>query len=146
MTGNSSIDTSLSNIWRSWRKFRAGKKPSRAILEFEAELEDNLLKLCADLNSGRYKHGNYSHKIVNEKKRRDIHVASVHDRVVHRLIYDYLVPIFDSSFDYDVWSCRTGKGLHGCLDRIADLSARYPISYVWRAVFLIRWCSSYVMK
>ncbi|MDR2524050.1 MAG: hypothetical protein LBC95_00700 [Candidatus Nomurabacteria bacterium] len=127
------MDTSLTCLWRTWRKFRRDKKPSRAIRTFEANLEENLLQLCADLNSGRYRHGDYSHKIVNEKKRRDIYVASVRDRVVHRLVYDYLLPIFDYRFDYDVWSCRVGKGLHGCLARIADLSARYPDSYVWRA-------------
>ena len=49
MTGNSSIDLSLANVWRSWRAFRAGKKPSRAIYEFEANLEQNLIKLYKDL-------------------------------------------------------------------------------------------------
>ena len=133
MTGNSSIDTSVTDIWRTWRNFRRGKKPSRAILIFEAELEENLLLLCRDLNSGTYRHSDYSHKIVNEKKRRDIFVASVRDRVVHRLLYDYLTPIFDPVLDYDVWSCRVGKGLHACLWRVANLMTRFPDAWVWRA-------------
>jgi retron-type reverse transcriptase len=127
------MDTSLTDLWRTWRVFRCGKKPSRAILAFEAELETNLLRLCLDLNSGRYVHGDYAHKIVNEKKRRDIYVATVRDRVVHRLVYDRLVPLFDPSFDYDVWSCRVGKGLDACLGRIAELSVRFPDAVVWRA-------------
>jgi RNA-directed DNA polymerase len=93
MTDNSSIDLSLTNIWRSWAAFRSGKKPSREITKFEAELETNLLRLCADIYNGSYQHGAYNHRIINEKKRRDIAVATVRDRVVHRLLYDYLVPL-----------------------------------------------------
>ncbi len=133
MTDNSSIDLSLTNVWYSWRNFRRGKKPSWAIKTFESNLEHNLLRLCADLNDGTYRHGPYEHKIVNEKKRRDIAVASVRDRVIHRLLYDYLVPIVDQRFDFDVWSCRQDKGLHGALARTKQLASRYCDSWVWRA-------------
>ena len=133
MTGNSSISITLTDIWHAWVAFRRGKKPSRIILQFESNLEENLLRLCHDLNSGQYEHQEYSHKIVNEKKRRDIYVASVRDRVVHRLLYDYLVPIIDPKLDFDVWSCRVGKGLHSCLTRTEKLLAKHPTAWVWRA-------------
>ena len=133
MTGNSSISLTLTDIWRSWVAFRKGKKPSLAILRFEQDLEANLLKLCYDLNNDQYEHQPYSHKIVNEKKRRDIYVASVRDRVVHRLLYDYLMPTVDPRLDYDVWSCRTGKGLYACLARTQRLLAKHPAAWVWRA-------------
>ena len=113
--------------------FRKNKKPSREITIFEADLERNLLQLCSDLNTGKYQHGGYNHRIVNEKKRRDIAVASVRDRVVHRLIYDYLVPLVDSKLDYDVWSCRAGKGLHQALRRTHKLTIKYSHGWVWRA-------------
>ena len=90
------------------------------------------MRLCADLNTGRYRHGGYDHKIVNEKKRRDIAVAGVRDRVVHRLFYDYLVPIVDRRFDFDVWSCRPGKGLQQALRRTQQLTDRYANGWVWR--------------
>jgi retron-type reverse transcriptase len=133
MTDNSSIDLSLTNIWESWRAFRAGKKPSRDILAFESELELNLIRLCYDLNHGIYRHGSYNYRIVNEKKRRDIAVAQVRDRVVHRLLYDYLTPIVNRRLDYDVWSCRMGKGLHKGLLRTRHLISKYDHGCVWRA-------------
>lgn len=133
ITDNSSIDISLTNIWRSWLAFRQDKKPSREIHAFELELEYNLLRLCTDLNTGRYEHGGYNHRIINEKKRRDIAVASVRDRVVHRLLYDYLVPLVDPKLDYDVWSCRQGKGLHEALKRTHHLLHKYGHGWVWRA-------------
>lgn len=133
MTGNSSISITLTDIWRAWVAFRKGKKPSRAILRFEQNLEANLIRLCYDLNTGTYEHQAYSHKIVNEKKRRDIYVASVRDRVVHRLLYDYLMPIINPKLDYDVWSCRVGKGLHACLARTEKLLTKHPTAWIWRA-------------
>lgn len=133
MTDNSSIDLSLTNIYRTWRVFRAGKKTSRAILTYEADLESNLMYLCLHLNKGTYKHGDYDHKILSDKKRRDISVAAVEDRIVHRLLYDHLVQKLDKRFDPDVWSGRKNKGLHKALRRIAHLADTYPSCYVWRA-------------
>lgn len=91
------------------------------------------MSLCSDLNNGKYRHGSYSHHIVNEKKRRDIAVASVRDRIVHRLLYNYLVPIVDKRFDFDVWSCRHNKGLHLALQRTQQLTSKYNHGWVWRA-------------
>jgi hypothetical protein len=85
MTGNSSIDISLANVWRSYRAFRGGKKLSQAIVEFEGDLLDNIVSLARTLQASGYTHGPYAHMIVNDNKRRDIAVASVRDRVVHRL-------------------------------------------------------------
>lgn len=112
--------------------FRAGKKPSRAILEFESNLERNLFELQAELENGSYTHGGYTHKIISEKKRRDIYVVGVRDRVVHRLLYNYLVPIVEPRLDYDVWSCRAGKGLQACLERMQSLVIKHPQAWVWR--------------
>jgi retron-type reverse transcriptase len=132
MTDNSTSIFSLSLIYNSWLNFRSGKKASRSIIYFEYNLEENLWHLWQDLLHGIYRHGAYTHRIVNEKKRRDIHVATVRDRVVHRLIYDYMISVIDPRLDYDVWSCRSGKGLHACVQRAARLSRRYPRAYVWR--------------
>jgi RNA-directed DNA polymerase len=70
--------------------------------------------------------------IVNDNKRRDIAVASVRDRVVHRLLYDYLVPIWDKTFIYDAWSCRKNKGLHGAIDRAQKFMRQYKDGWLWR--------------
>ncbi len=85
------------------------------------------------LNNGQYQHGGYDHKILSDKKRRDIAVATVEDRIVHRLLYDYLVEIVDNRFDPDVWSGRKDKGLHKALNRISYLVDKYARCYVWRA-------------
>jgi RNA-directed DNA polymerase len=104
--GNSCIDLGLSNIWQSYFKFKKGKKLSQELENFNYYLEENLRALHRDLNSGEYKHGQYRKFVVTDNKRREISVARIRDRVVHRLIYEYLCGIFDKTFIFDAWSCR----------------------------------------
>jgi len=124
---------SLENIWKSWFAFRKGKKSTTELDKFQFNLETNLFKLHKDLNATQYKHGKYKEFIVSDNKRREISVAPIRDRIVHRLIYDYLTPIYDKTFIYDVWSCRIGKGLLGAIERIQKFSKAHPCHYVWRA-------------
>ena len=107
--GNSCIDLSLANIWQSWFKFKKEKKRKKELDYLGYYLEQNLVNLHFDLNFGRYKHGGYKKFFVTDNKRRQISVASVRDRVVHRLLYEYLNKIYDKTFVYDAWSCRKNK-------------------------------------
>lgn len=130
--GNESIDLGLGNIWRSWFVFRKGKQYTRELHGFQYYLEENLLRLFEDLNGGTYKHGKYKKFTVCDNKRREISVASLRDRVVHRLVYDYLNEMYDKTFIYDAWSCRKGKGLLGAIKRIQDFLRRYHKSFIWK--------------
>lgn len=133
MTGKTSdIDVSLTNFWRSWQDFRRGKRRSQSIETFEYYLEENLRQLQQDVTSSNYKHGGYQKFIVHDNKRREIAVADVRDRVVHRLLYNYLVPLFDKTFIYDAWSCRKGKGHHAAIARVQSLVSRYYNCWYWR--------------
>lgn len=95
MTGNVSIDLSLKNIWKSWFAFRKGKKMTPELHNFQYNLEKNLYGLFKDLNNGNYRHGDYRKFVVCDNKRREISVAPIRDRVVHRLIYDFLEKLYD---------------------------------------------------
>ncbi|MBI2632893.1 MAG: hypothetical protein HYW78_00690 [Parcubacteria group bacterium] len=131
--GNSSIDLSLANIWQSWFKFRTGKRKTKELEYFNYYLEQNLENLHFDLNSGRYKHGGYKKFIVTDNKRREISVASIRDRVVHRLLYEYLNKIYDKTFVYDAWSCRKNKGLFGAIERTQKFLNKHANFFAWRA-------------
>jgi len=131
--GRSFIDLSLVNIWKSWFKFKKGKNPSKDLEIFNYYLENNLYRLHADLKNGKYEHGMYRKFTITDNKRREISVASVRDRIVHRLVYEYLNEIYDKTFIFDVWSCRKGKGLTGAIKRTQKLLGKYSFSFVWRA-------------
>jgi len=128
MIGSESIDLGLKNIYKSWFRSRKGKKPSYDLDHFQYNLEKELQGLYWDLNNGTYKHGDYRKFIVTDNKKREISVASVRDRMLHRLFYDYLVDIFDKIFVCDAWSCRNGKGLMGAIDRAQVFIKKYAKS------------------
>ena len=100
---------------------------------FQFYLEENLFKLQAGLENGTYRHGGYKKFTVCDNKKREISCAGIRDRVVHRLLYDYLVPIFDKAFIYDAWSCRKDKGLIGAIERAQEFLRKNPRAYIWRA-------------
>ena len=130
--GNESIDVSLENIWRSWFIFRRGKRNTEELYKFQDNLEHNLFRLYSDLNSGTYTHGSYKKFIVSDNKRREISVASIRDRVVHRLVYDFLNRIYDKTFIFDAWSCRLGKGLLGAIERTHVFLRQFSNGYFWK--------------
>lgn len=127
------MDLSLENIWRSWFKFKKGKKYNSKMHIFQYNLEKNLKSLYYDLNNGNYKHGEYRKFTVCDNKKREISVCPIRDRIVHRLIYDYLCGIYDKTFIYDAWSCRKRKGLTKALERTQKFLRENPNSYIWRA-------------
>lgn len=133
MIGKESIDLGLKNIYQSWFRYRKGKNPSQDFDHFQYNLEKELNSLYFDLNGGTYKHGDYQKFKVTDNKTREISVASMRDRVFHRLFYDYLVNIFDKTFIFDAWSCRKGKGLMGAIYRAQVFIKNYANGFVWRA-------------
>lgn len=96
-------------------------------------MESNIDQLHQLLTSRAYHHGTYAHFIVQDSKKREIAVAPVRDRVVHRLIYDFLVPQWDKAFIFDAWSCRNNKGQHKAIERAASYMQEYANGWVWRA-------------
>jgi RNA-directed DNA polymerase len=127
------IDLSIQNVWDSWFAFRRGKRPTHELESFCYNLETQLWELYQDLYNGTYRHGQYHTFTVFENKQRTISVAGVRDRVVHRLLYQYLVNLYDKTFYFDVWSCRKNKGLVGAIERTQSFLNAYPKSFIWRA-------------
>lgn len=81
-----------------------------------------MAQLRTDLVYKTYTHGPYAAFTVADPKPRNIHKATVRDRVVHHLIYHVLSPYFNSRFIHDSYSCRVDKGTHRALDRFRDFA------------------------
>ena len=112
----------LPSLFFSWREFVKGKKSKGDVAEFALSLYSNLRILSNDLEHNRYRHGGYQYFKVKDPKERDIHKASVRDRVVHHLLYSALYPYFDHCIIYDSYSCRNNKGTHRALKRFTKFS------------------------
>jgi len=68
--------------------------------------------------------GKYHAFCISDPKPRQIHKATVRDRIVHRAIYRILYPYFHSRFIHDSYSCRNGKGTHKAVKRFAGCSLK----------------------
>ncbi|MBI5004002.1 group II intron reverse transcriptase domain-containing protein [Candidatus Kaiserbacteria bacterium] len=117
---------SVENLLAAWREFLRGKRKKDDVRKFQYHLSDNILALHRDLKDKTYRHGAYEAFKINDPKPRDIHKATVRDRLLHHAIYRHLYPFFDHTFIADSYSCRRGKGTHKAMDRFRSFA--YQVS------------------
>ena len=103
-----------------------GKKNRKDMQEFEFNLMDNIISLHDDLSTKTYRHGSYQFFKICDPKPRNIHKASVRDRLLHHAVYRVLYPFFDRTFIPDSFSCRINRGTHKAINRFRDFA--YEIS------------------
>ncbi len=113
---------SLENIIEAWKEFVKGKRARKDVQTFERNLMDNIISLHNDLVAKTYKHSSYEAFNISDPKPRNIHKASVRDRLLHHAIYRELHIFFDKIFIADSFSCRFGKGTHEAVNRFRDFS------------------------
>jgi RNA-directed DNA polymerase len=108
----------LADLFEAYYQCRSNKRNTLNALAFEMDYEANLLKLCTEINEGRYRPGQSIAFIVNKPVKREIFAADFRDRVVHHLIINKLNPLFEKIFIHDSYACRKGKGTHFGIQRI----------------------------
>lgn len=96
----------------SYQEFRVGKKSKKDVILFEQDVKNNLLNLQKDLVEKTYQPGPYTEFCVKDPKLRQIHKATVVDRVVHHIVSRELEAIFEPTFIAHSFSCRKNKGTH----------------------------------
>ncbi len=118
---------SLENLLEAWREFVHGKRFRNDVLEFERNLMSNVIALHRDLAQKTYCHAPYTAFNISDPKPRNIHKASVRDRLLHHALYRILSPFFERTFIADSYSCRLGKGTHKAMNRFQAFA--YQASY-----------------
>ena len=113
---------SLENLLEAWKEFLRGKRNKKDIQEFERNFMGNIIQLHSELSYKNYKHGGYQSFKINDPKPRNIHKASVRDRLLHHAIHRKLYPFFDNVFTTDSCSCRLNKGTHKAVNRFREFA------------------------
>ena len=114
---------SIENLLLAWGEFIRGKHKRADVQEFQLRFMSNILSLHTDLRNRAYKHGPYQHFKISDPKPRDIHKATVRDRILHRALYRKLYLFFDNLFIYDSYSCRKMKGTHRAFNRFRAIAS-----------------------
>lgn len=104
------VPSLLTDIFTAYYCARKNKRNTRAQISFERNLSENLIKLYEDIRSGAYRVGRSICFVVRDPVLREVFAASFRDRIVHHLLYNWLMPIFEPTFIYDSYSCRQSKG------------------------------------
>jgi len=105
----------LEAVFDAYFDCRRHKRNTLQQLQFEADLERNLLALWRDLRDGSYHIGRSIAFVVTHPKPREVWAASFRDRIVHHLIYNAIRDRFYARFIRDSYACIPGRGaLDGC--------------------------------
>lgn len=110
----------VENLLSAWREFLRGKRKRKDVAIFSLNLTDNILALHSELINKTYRHGPYLAFKISDPKPRDIHKATVRDRLLHHAIYRILYSYFDQKFIFDSYSCRRDKGTHCAINRFRE--------------------------
>lgn len=140
---------SFENLYKSFKEFEKGKKYKPDVAEFKSRLVENLSSIHFDMLSQKYKHNGYFHFKISDPKPRDIHKASVRDRIVHHALYLALYPHFDPKFIFDSYSCRLNKGTHKAIRKFEYITRAESCNYtktIWVLKCDIRKCFASVDK
>jgi retron-type reverse transcriptase len=114
----------VEKLLKAWQEFLRDKKNKKDVILFQAKLMDNISSLFDDLKNKTYVHGGYVAFNISDPKPRQIHKATVRDRLLHHLIYQELYKYFDSKFIHDSYSCRIDKGTHKAINRFQGFSRK----------------------
>lgn len=100
------------NLFNAYLKARKNKRYNEDVLKFSANLEENLIQLQNELIYKTYEPGIYREFYVYDPKTRLVMAAPFRDRVLHHALCNVIEPIFDRTFYYHSYACRTNKGTH----------------------------------
>lgn len=96
-----------------------GKRNRREVLEFEIDLETNLINLLNQIKSRGYRMGKYRTFVIYEPKPRLIQSLPYKDRIVHQwYVEEFIIPYFVPKFIQDTYACIQGRGTHKAVEKV----------------------------
>ena len=108
----------LLDLYRAYKDAGKHKRGRTCLLEYEYNLEDNLIKLRDELWNRTYKPLPSTCFIIHDPKMREVFAAAFKDRIVHHLFYNYTYELFVRTFIADSYSCIKGRGTHYGIERL----------------------------
>ncbi|RCJ18469.1 RNA-dependent DNA polymerase [Nostoc minutum NIES-26] len=112
------------NILIASRQAQRGKRFRDNVLDFNYNLETELIRLQKQLTDKTYQPGAYrTFHLINPKSRL-ISAAPYRDRVVHHALCNIIVPIFERTFIDNSYANRLGFGTHRALKKFTTFARK----------------------
>lgn len=130
------LDFTIEDLYKAYYECRKRKRSSLSAMEFEFDLESNMMKLYDELKSGEYKIGVSICFVVLKPKPREVWAASFRDRIVHHLVYNAIKDRFYATFIKDTFSCIPGRGTLNAAKKVAKYAKAVTHDYTKKAYYL----------
>lgn len=116
----------MDNLYASWKEVRANRgSPGGdlvSLVRFEQRLELNLLHLVERVENGTYRPGKVRMVVIyTGRKRREIAIWCVADRVLQRAVLNILDPLYERHFLPTSFGYRRGRSVADAVARILRL-------------------------
>ena len=102
--------------WAFW-KAKKGKKYTQEVLDYQLDLEANLLQLQSEILSGNVEVGDYHYFKIYDPKEREICASAFREQVLHHALMSICHPYFERYQISDSYASRPKKGVHVALNR-----------------------------
>ncbi|MBI4152336.1 hypothetical protein HY495_01385 [Candidatus Woesearchaeota archaeon] len=124
------------NLLIAYQRARKGKTRKEYVLEFEKNLQENLLELRNELLLYSYQPRPLKTFIIRDPKVRKISKSHFRDRIVHHALCNIIEPYFERQFIYDSYANRKSKGTLKAIERFNVFSRKVSRNHSRRAYVL----------
>lgn len=101
----------LEDLFLAYYECRKNKRRTTNALSFELNFEQELIKLCQEIISGRYEIGRSIAFIIKYPVQREVFAADFRDRIVHHFVISKINNLLEKEFIANSYNCRKGKGV-----------------------------------
>ena len=129
-------DIPFTKLFKAYKDCRKNKRNKPAALEFEINLEKNLLQLHKELNNRTYEIGASICFVITDPKPREIWAGNFRDRIVHHLVYNEIKDRFIKRFTVDTFSCLPKRGTLAAAKKVFHYAKSITENYQHNAYYL----------
>jgi hypothetical protein len=113
------------NLRLAFWKAQRGKRYSKAVIRYRANLDAHLLQLRQELFDGEVSIGDYHFFKVYDPKERDICAPAFREQVLHHALMNVCHTHFERKQIHDSYASRKGKGTYAAIDRAKGYTLKY---------------------
>lgn len=107
----------MDNLRMAFWKASKGKRYAASVREYQNNLQQNLLNLRDQIESGCIEVGNYRYFKIFEPKERQICASAFPEQVLHHALMNVCHERFEQAQIFDSYASRKGKGVYAALER-----------------------------
>lgn len=116
----------IDNLRLAFWKASKGKRHGTSVLNYQRELNTNLLNLSHQILENELDIGKYHFFKIKDPKERLICASPFHEQVLHHALMNICHPYFERFQIDNSYACRKDKGTYAAIKKAKQFSKKYP--------------------